>query len=344
MCGATTVAYVGIPGFADRAAALDAAGEGLTVDPVEDPDRLPAALDGTDCVVLEHGEGLDGPATLRAIRERDPAVPVVLFPQSGSEALAAEAVAAGATAYAPREEGVDGLADRVSDAVARARADRRRRREADRRTERIERFASLLSHDLRNPLNVAMGRLRIVAEDCDHDQLPVVEQSLDRIETLVGDVVALVRLGEPVDGTETAAVDPGRIAAGYWRTVDTGNATLQVDTDRPVEAEHDRLRRLFEELLDNGRIHGGGAVEVGEFEAGFYVADDGPGFPDAEAEQLLEPGFAAGEAGGEGFGLAIAAEVAAAHGWDLRLGESEAGGARVEVATDTGRPESVDTR
>jgi signal transduction histidine kinase len=63
---------------------------------------------------------------------------------------------------------------------------------------------------------------------------------------------------------------------------------------------------------------------------GFYVADDGTGVPEADRDDVFDSGYSTTQAG-TGFGLAIVAEIAEAHGWDIALTESEDGGARFEV-------------
>lgn len=74
------------------------------------------------------------------------------------------------------------------------------------------------------------------------------------------------------------------------------------------------------------------AVRVGSLPdtEGFYVADDGPGIPEGEREQVLELGYTTAE-DGTGFGLAIVNEIAEAHGWSVTVTESEDGGARFEI-------------
>jgi signal transduction histidine kinase len=62
---------------------------------------------------------------------------------------------------------------------------------------------------------------------------------------------------------------------------------------------------------------------------GFYVADDGRGIPEAEREAVFERGHTAADEG-TGIGLSIVRTIAEAHDWDVRLTESEAGGARFE--------------
>ena len=90
----------------------------------------------------------------------------------------------------------------------------------------------------------------------------------------------------------------------------------------------------LEDLLAVGL--GDAGPVVGDLENGFYVADDGPGIPEADREKVFESGFSTSEEG-TGFGLAIVNEIVAGHGWEIRATESEAGGARFEI-TGVDRP------
>jgi len=96
------------------------------------------------------------------------------------------------------------------------------------------------------------------------------------------------------------------------------------------------VRQLLENLLSNAVDHGGDGVTVtvGECAGGFYVADDGPGIPEAERDRVFQSGYSTAD-DGTGFGLAIVAEVAEAHGWSVAVTESDEGGARFEI-TDVG--------
>jgi len=72
-------------------------------------------------------------------------------------------------------------------------------------------------------------------------------------------------------------------------------------------------------------------VTVGAIDGrGFYVADDGPGIPEEDREDVLESGYTTSQ-DGTGFGLAIVSEIAEAHGWSVEVTESGAGGARFEI-------------
>lgn len=70
-------------------------------------------------------------------------------------------------------------------------------------------------------------------------------------------------------------------------------------------------------------------MTVGDLPDGFHVADDGPGIPEEARERVFESGYSTVE-DGTGFGLNIVAEIAEAHGWDVDIDESRAGGARFE--------------
>ncbi|MFB6304241.1 MAG: PAS domain S-box protein [Haloferacaceae archaeon] len=206
------------------------------------------------------------------------------------------------------------------------------RRELERQNERLEEFASVVSHDLRNPLNVAVGNLELAREECDSDRLDAVARAHDRMEALVDDLLTLAREGETVEGMD--AVDLGSLAADCWRTVETRNATLVTETEGRIRADRSRLRQLLENLIRNAVDHGGDdvTIRIGDVEdgPGFYVADDGPGIPPDEREAVFESGYSTNEAG-TGFGLTIVEEIANAHGWTVRATGSAEGGARFEV-------------
>jgi PAS domain S-box-containing protein len=193
--------------------------------------------------------------------------------------------------------------------------------------ERLDEFASIVGHDLRNPLNVAQGRLDLARTEVDSDHLDDVAEAQDRMAALIDDLLDLARRGE--EGTEQEAVALADLVSHCWETVDTGPAGLAIETELTVVADRSRLRQLIENLLRNAIEHAGPDVRVtvGDLPDGFYVADDGPGIPPDERERVMEQGVTTSE-DGTGLGLGIVREVAEAHGWSVEVGESDAGGAR----------------
>jgi PAS domain S-box-containing protein len=211
-----------------------------------------------------------------------------------------------------------------------------RQRELERQNERLDEFATVVSHDLRTPLSVATGNLHLYRDGGDDAHLDRIEESLSHMEALLEELLTLAREGEAVD--ETEPVDLTTVARTTWQGIEADDATLSVETDRTVEADPTRLREVFANLLGNAVEHGGDdvAVTVGPLaERGFYVADDGPGIDPDEREGVFDPGYTT-EQGGTGFGLAIVEDVAEAHGWTVELAESESGGARFEFRIPPG--------
>ena len=219
--------------------------------------------------------------------------------------------------------------DRVG--VIRDVRDRKRREESLRRkNERLEEFASIVSHDLRSPLSVAAGRLDLAREECDSPHLDDVARAHDRMETLIDDLLTLARNGDDVEDVERVALD--ELVEECWAGVETAGATLRVETTRAIRADRSRLRQLFENLVRNSVEHAGEGVEitVGDLDGGFYVADDGPGIPAENRERAFETGYSTADAG-TGFGLSIVKAVATAHGWEVQITEGADGGARFEL-------------
>jgi PAS domain S-box-containing protein len=217
---------------------------------------------------------------------------------------------------------------------------RRRETELARQNERLDEFASVVSHDLRNPLSVARGYLELLADhradspggqdDTEAAYLDRVETAHERIDRLIGDLLTLARQGRSVGETEVVSL--AEVARSAWRTVETADATLSVAADCRFRADRDRLCELFENLFRNAVSHAGAdtTVTVAPCEGGFAVADDGPGVPPDERDRVFERGYTTSD-GGTGFGLAIVSEIVEAHGWSISVGESEWGGARFVV-------------
>jgi PAS domain S-box-containing protein len=217
-----------------------------------------------------------------------------------------------------------------------------REQELKRQKERLDQFAGLVSHDLRNPLNVILGRLDAI-ETADTEHLDAIEDAAERMEAMITDLLALSRAGVEVGETEPVLLDT--IARESWETVDTADAALEIEcTDcDPIEAAPDRLRTLFENLFRNAIEHNDDSltVRVGWFERdtesptadvcqGLYIADDGAGIDPSVQGEIFEYGRTT-KTDGTGYGLGIVGDVANGHGWEVSVMESEGGGARFEI-------------
>ncbi|AUV80329.1 hybrid sensor histidine kinase/response regulator [Salinigranum rubrum] len=126
-------------------------------------------------------------------------------------------------------------------------------RRLDQRTEWIETFGDVLSHDLRTPLAALRGRLQLARETGADEHFDAAEESLARVEALVDDLATVMREGSLVG--DQSVVDIGRVARTVWTTIDTPEATLRVEGVRPVRADEQALMRLLQNLFRNSVEH-----------------------------------------------------------------------------------------
>ncbi|WP_227375962.1 PAS domain S-box protein [Haladaptatus halobius] len=213
------------------------------------------------------------------------------------------------------------------------------------RERKLDRFASVVSHDLRNPLGIAQGYLTMARNDGDPDDLNEVQRALDRMETIIRNLLTMAREGQTV--TESNPVSLSNVAENAWRYVETAEATIHVDeTSRTILADENRLQTAFENLFRNAVEHGRDDVEVrvgllpdagdeatpappDESIGGLYVEDNGRGISPEERCKVFEYGYSPSQ--GTGLGLAIVREIAEAHGWEITVTDAANGGARFEI-------------
>ena len=215
-----------------------------------------------------------------------------------------------------------------------------REAELERQNERLAEFASVVSHDLRNPLSVAKTSLQLARDDPEGDHLDEIERSLDRMDRLTTQLLTLAREGDQSEELEPTPLST--LVEQSWSNVETGGATLENDTSGIVLADWSRLGQLFENLFRNAVEHGSPAdephgtddltVSVKSTADAIVVEDDGDGLPDPdlEPERLFETGFST-EPDGTGLGLGIVQEIVAAHGWEISLEEGAENGLRFEM-------------
>ena len=220
--------------------------------------------------------------------------------------------------------------------------------------DRMEQFIGVVSHDLRNPLHVVEGRLELVRETGDLSHLEDAEDGVARMEALIDDLLTLAKKGYSVEDRTAVSLDT--IVEQAWEMARTADATLRVEGSAPVFGDQNRLKQVFENLFRNAADHAGDDVTVwvgplvddgtvtdtanepteGRV-TGFYVADDGPGIPSDRLNDVLSVDGLSGS--DNGLGLSIVAQITDAHGWDISVTDSRAGGARFEV-TDGTKPVS----
>lgn len=190
-----------------------------------------------------------------------------------------------------------------------------------------------LGHDLRSPLTAMRIRAEMVEEE----------------ETRESLVASVGEMQEMVD--TTLAFARGMASAEAYETVDLGVYLKQLQTDMidgftldPTHSTNVRLRpqsvrRALRNIIENAQRYGGRALVTFRHDAEnaeIHIADNGPGIPEAELEQVFEPFFRleksrSRETGGTGLGLSIARTIVRAHGGDVALSNRTEGGLLVTV-------------
>ena len=219
--------------------------------------------------------------------------------------------------------------------LERAESLRRQRERLRREYDRLDTFVGILSHDLRNPITVAQGRLDLAAETMEMEHLDVATDALARMEEMVEDVLTWAQEGQHVPPDERRPVKLDDMGANCWQNVETSNAALEVETEATILADESRLQHVLENLFRNSVEHGNATsrdmtITVGEVADGFYVEDDGSGIPSEDRDDVFSFGYSSDD-DGTGFGLTIVKEIVEAHEWEIAVTESASGGARFEI-------------
>ena len=204
-------------------------------------------------------------------------------------------------------------------------------------------FIANASHELRTPLFSLGGFLELMGdEDLDEatrtEFMDTMREQVERLTKLATDLLDLSRLDAGRLRVERAPFDLAEVAhvlSGEFQAVaQTGGRTVELDGDEDVLAvgDDERALQIGRALVENALRHTppGTTVRVRtarvDGSAALEVADDGPGVPPEQAEQVFERFYRVegALASGSGLGLAIARELAQLMGGRVEL-DSEPG-------------------
>ena len=198
--------------------------------------------------------------------------------------------------------------------------------------ERLHILASI-SHDLQTPIT----RMRLRAESLeDGEEREKILRDLHEMEHLVREGVAYARSAHGGAETLVRMDVKAFLESLVFDYQDIGKAvTLSESVSGAAMVRQQALRRVLGNLIDNALKYGGGAeVSARRNEQGalcMAVCDRGPGIPEDQLDQVLQPfyrleGSRNRDTGGAGLGLAIAAQLARAIGGSLQLSNRRGGG------------------
>jgi PAS domain S-box-containing protein len=210
--------------------------------------------------------------------------------------------------------------------------------------ERLEQFASAVSHDLQEPLRMVSSYLQLLdrryGDDLDDDAEEFIGYAVDgadRMRTMIESLLEYSRVttgGNPMEPTDADAV-LADVLDDLGLRIEETDATVTSDDLPTVTADPDQLAQVFRNLISNALRHGGDdpprvhlGVERGDDAWRFAVRDEGvgiePGYQDSIFD-VFEQGSASGdEADTAGIGLALCERIVERHGGDIWV-ESEPG-------------------
>jgi len=246
------------------------------------------------------------------------------------------------------------VAERTGD-LERSLADLHAAQRALVRSERLSalgEMASVVGHELRNPLTAVTNALFLVRRGLGDptppaldEHLTMAERETDKAATLAEDLTAFVRPREPA----LVEVDLQSVVAEVVQsTPPPAEVDLQLDVEpHTVLADRLQITEVLTNLVTNAyqAMPDGGAVRLELRSNGegalLVVQDDGEGIEPGTAERLFEPFFTT-KANGTGLGLAIVRRLVEAHGGTITVSNAQPRGARVEVRLpDSGHDEQT---
>jgi len=221
-------------------------------------------------------------------------------------------------------------------------------------SERQRQFVSDASHELRSPLASMRVQLEVALAHPDravwHDIADGVLDEGLRMERLVDDLLALARADEGVLVRRRESVDLGLLAVAEGESEIVGEHALDlsaIEEDVIVVGDSLALRRVLRNLIGNAVRHTTSRISVEVFRSGEHavlvVEDDGAGIALDHRERVFErftrlEEARSRDAGGAGLGLAVVAEVVAAHGGTVAVEDGTLGGARFVVRLRAAEP------
>lgn len=211
---------------------------------------------------------------------------------------------------------------------------KQQRRKLQRQNERLDEFASVVSHDLRGPMTYALGYANKIADDYDEppENLEKVKEQIYRMEEITDNVLELARNGQDINDIQD--LKPETVAESAWNNIKTPGIAFTTDGEGSLMADPTRLKQLFENLFRNVNEHSGAdSVRVEYADSVLSIEDDGRGIPAAERENVFEEGVTL-EDDGTGLGLSIVKKIVDAHGWQINIESGSGGGARFTIHTD----------
>lgn len=219
-------------------------------------------------------------------------------------------------------------------------------------------FISSVSHELRTPLTAINGWAETIMNGEVRDAsdvkkgMGIIVSEARRLTNMVEELLEFSRIE---DGRFTLSIEPVDLKAEFEDAVYTYREFFRKDglelryeeTEEdfpPVNADPERLRQVFCNIMDNAAKHGGsgGRMDAAIRREGDWVVitirDYGHGIPPDELPHVKSKFYkGSSKARGSGIGLAVCDEIVSRHGGELMIGNAEGGGCIVTIRLPVGK-------
>lgn len=206
-----------------------------------------------------------------------------------------------------------------------------KQKKVEARNKKLENLSSIISHDLRNQLNLAQGYIDLANESENNADLEKSFKATKNIEKTLDKLLTAIKSPENLDKTK---VNIEEVVKDVIQNMEDSDRLEYVfKEDIILDGDLIRLNSLIKNLISNSITHNSGKirVEIGKIDNGFYYQDNGQGIPKTVKNNIFSKGSKVQDSEGHGLGLAIVKNIAENHGWTIKLADNEESrGARFE--------------
>lgn len=202
--------------------------------------------------------------------------------------------------------------------------------------------ASILAHEIKNPITAVNLALKAVAERLGEDHQEVLADLVQRLQKLERTMRRTLSFARPLELRRRPIVARALLedaARSLRPELEQCGVALELRSEAElpaIEGDHELLEEVLANLIKNAReaLGSGGHIWLSavsrEKHIELAVEDDGPGIPESALVNLFKP-FHTTKAEGTGIGLALCKKIVVEHGGEITVGRSARGGARFAI-------------